>query len=227
MKRMSHLDSIVIAEWANGRLSPQEKMDVEAHLAACGKCRAEADFASDHFRVEAGRDLGETSDRLRQSFRAKLDASLESGHGDEGDRRRTIPRGPAPRGRRTMSWWLAAAAIAFAGIGIQQMSKTDGPPIPSGEVRSLESERANSLEVVKTDDGWTIRGSSTDTVTSIRLSVETIDGSVVYQRSGESLEWIISAAELAARGDGDLYFVRLSGTDEAGRTWRTRAELLP
>lgn len=117
--------------YVTGRLEPAEHAQVEAHLAGCRRCRADAAFQ---------RRLGAEVASL----------PLEVEHGWDQMRRQieNETQGPLRRILRRLTgsggWWVAGAALAAATMAIVVL-----PPAPGAEYRALSAPAAQPVgEVV-------------------------------------------------------------------------------
>ena len=233
MKMTHHVDPEILALWVKGRLDSGQTNEVAMHLERCGRCQTEVDLIRDHFAVESGTDLGARSERLQKEFARRL--QTETGGRDTAmavESSSTVRRHPVRLGRRA-SLLLAAAAIAFAMIGVRQMIlPSAGPPTPSGELRAVEAPSAIQLTLTPETDGWKVGWSARQDLRDLRLTIEDENGKVVLQRELDPADVAVSSvsipfSELIATPQVRSYFLSLSGLDVEGRRVKSRIQLLP
>lgn len=118
----THAEAWALLPWlANGRLAPEDREWVEAHVQGCEECRAELAaqrmVASHVAREEASTPLPVASDE-QKSFN-KLWARIEAA--ESASRAATGTTGapvPVPRSSRTTRWLAAAVVVQAIGLGI-------------------------------------------------------------------------------------------------------------
>jgi Putative zinc-finger len=113
---------ILLAEYVDGTLSGDARAEVEAHLAACDRCREELALA-EHARGALGR-LPEVSPPEGLTFLV----------------RRRAARGPAPRTARWVAAGAAAAALVAGGIVAVTAVLDGGPDRTAQEAAPAEAE---------------------------------------------------------------------------------------
>lgn len=115
-----------LPEWAARRLPPTERAAVDAHLAACASCRAEAELLAAARRALPAPPAVDV---------ARIVAALPApprpgGAGSAGHGGAVLPIGARPGNRRPLLVALAAAgAIAAAGAGLM-LAPAGAPPTP-------------------------------------------------------------------------------------------------
>ncbi|MEP7357085.1 MAG: zf-HC2 domain-containing protein [Anaerolineales bacterium] len=142
--------------WAERRLAPGERARVEAHLAACHACRAEADEML---------ALADTLGALPRALRALPTSSARSWPAVWA----RMQQSPLPRALPRLSFYLSLVGVVFAlaaalpaGLGIQPLAVTAGvvetPVAPRATlmVSSTDALGAAALEAQAATAAWPI-----------------------------------------------------------------------
>lgn len=116
----THSEAWALLPWlANGRLSPEEREWVDAHLQGCEECRAELAaqrlVATHVTRDDSATPSAPTSDEQRSFNKlwARIEAS-EAAAQSVG----TTAAATAPRSSRTVRWLAAAVVVQAIGLGV-------------------------------------------------------------------------------------------------------------
>jgi hypothetical protein len=118
----THAEAWTLLPWlANGRIAPEDREWVEAHVAACTECRAELAaqrrVVSQVARDESAAPQPAASDEQR-SFN-KLWARIEAAESVTGGSTPvTSVAAAAPRASRTVRWLAAAVVVQAIGLGV-------------------------------------------------------------------------------------------------------------
>lgn len=115
-----------IPEWLHGSLDRARRAEVTDHLATCSRCREEADLLQEILDTAPEPPPG-----LAAAIQARLWEEMESRRGDPARGRKAAREArvvPFPRGlSRGRAWWLSAAALILAALGVGILWK-EAPP---------------------------------------------------------------------------------------------------
>ncbi len=223
MSDQRHIDPLTLAAYALGELDAEESAVLRAHLETCGRCQAEADLAADHFRVEPNTRLHPRSESLANSFARRL--SREAVLPRSGPNGGSSPT-PVARWRGRASWWLVAAAVVFAGIGLREMMPASNGPLPTGVLRG-EGARGSEVQVERGTESWILRCPECAPLQNLEVSVVDDQGEIVFRSPLSPDRWEIPFSAVGESPDSTLHFVRIRGVDDAGRRWESPPVLLP
>lgn len=131
----THAEAWALLPWlANGRIAPEEREWLEAHVAGCAECRAELGAQrkvaqSMSTSLHAGADVPAPASDEQKSFN-KLWARIEA---SEAATVSTGGTGAAPVARtsRTIRWLAAAVVVQAIGLGVLGVTALRGPAAPS------------------------------------------------------------------------------------------------
>jgi hypothetical protein len=144
----THAEAWGLLPWlANGRIAPEDREWVEAHVLGCGECRAELAaqrlVVSQVKRDEAAAPAPAASDEQR-SFN-KLWARIEAAESvSTSSSSGTGTPASAPRASRTVRWLAAAVVVQAIGLGIIGLAMF-------GESRSDAFMTVSSVEAPRTN----------------------------------------------------------------------------
>jgi len=163
-----HIDENDIARYVDGRLSDDERRDVESHLAECSRCRNQV--AAVHRILENGAEQEAAPDPEVQAQAEALGRNKER----EGSNERQ-------RGRRPVAIAMAVALLlGVAGLLYEQLQE----PAPS---RLRTSSDAPTLTVQAPTDGATVSDrpvfecAFVSEALGYRVTLRTMDGTVVWE----------------------------------------------
>jgi anti-sigma factor RsiW len=131
----THAEAWALLPWlANGRIAPEEREWVEAHVQACEECRAELAaqrlVATQVNREEAEFARSVPSDEQR-SFN-KLWARIEAAESAAPAATGTLgAAAPASRASRTVRWLAAAVVVQALGLGVLVLALNQGTHGPN------------------------------------------------------------------------------------------------
>jgi anti-sigma factor RsiW len=125
----THAEAWALLPWlANGRLGPEEREWVEAHVGACAECRAELGaqrkVADTLARTVDGAPVGEEQKAFNKLW-ARVEA-LESSPSAPVE----SASEPRVRSSRTVRWLVAAVVVQAIGLGVLGLSALRGPANP-------------------------------------------------------------------------------------------------
>ncbi len=124
----THSEAWAMLPWlANGRIAPEEREWVEAHLAGCAECRAELaaqrTVADEMVRTtQVAPALNDEQKAFNKLWaRIEVSESLADSTAVAGG-----PAAPAPRSSRTVRWLAAAVIVQAIGLGMLGLSALRG-----------------------------------------------------------------------------------------------------
>jgi Putative zinc-finger len=122
----THAEASSLLPWlANGRIAPDEREWVEAHVQSCAQCRAELAaqrvVAAQMSRDGAASPADAATDEQRSfnKLMARIEASESASNTATGTMGAAVP---VPRSSRTVRWLAAAVIVQAIGLGIFGMN---------------------------------------------------------------------------------------------------------
>jgi hypothetical protein len=137
----THAEAWALLPWlANGRIAPEDREWVEAHVQACAECRAELAsqrlVASHVHREESVSPQPAASDEQRSFNKlwARIEASESAATPITGT---GITSAAAPRSSRTVRWLAAAVVVQAIGLGVLGMAFLGNDPRSGSELMTV------------------------------------------------------------------------------------------
>jgi len=122
----THAEAWALLPWlANGRIAPEDREWVEAHVQACAECRAELAsqrLVASHVNREESASPQPVASEEQRSFNklwARIEASESASTPATGTTGVAVP---VPRSSRTVRWLAAAVVVQAIGLGILGMT---------------------------------------------------------------------------------------------------------
>jgi hypothetical protein len=143
----THAEAWAMLPWlANGRLAPEEREWVEAHVGACAECRAELGAQRQVTQVMPSAPMSGVAtpaDEEQKSFN-KLWARIEASESlSESAPPAAVAQAAGGTRPRTIRWLAAAVVVQAMGLGVLGIGAFGNDGKPTFETRSLP---ANPLE---------------------------------------------------------------------------------
>jgi hypothetical protein len=218
-----HIDPELLLRYEEDQLDVAQRSVVEAHVDACGVCRAELALAREYASHPVGATLGNRSDVLKESFRRRLDVHL-----GPSPAARPVPRVSAPRRRPgLLSLGLLAASAALIALGVYQMQKPSPISDLGRTLRSQNRENRLTLDVERLDDGWQLHARMDEPLEDRRVIVVTADGEMALEELMTGDRFSFTRADLGKFASAEALFVQIVATDAVGNPVRSRPERLP
>src|SRR5262245_15087438 len=140
----THAEAWALLPWlANGRIAPEDREWVEAHVQACAECRAELAaqrLVATHVTREESASPQPAASEEQRSFNklwARIEASESASTPATGTTGVAVP---VPRSSRTVRWLAAAVVVQAIGLGILGLSlnNRNADPAPFETVTNVE-----------------------------------------------------------------------------------------
>ena len=143
----THAEAWALLPWlANGRIAPEDREWVEAHVQGCAECRAELAaqrMVASHVTSDEANSPPPASSDEQKSFN-KLWARIEAAEGASKAATGTLGAPvAAPRSSRTVRWLAAAVVVQAIGLGILGMTLRENTVDP--DMRTVTTEPAKRL----------------------------------------------------------------------------------
>lgn len=201
-----HIDENDIARYVDGRITDDERRDVETHLAECARCRNQVAAVHQILAEDAGADGG-----LDFGVREQAEA-LGAGEGQARSSDRQT-------GRRFVA--SAAAAVLVVAIASLLYWQLQGPP-PS---RLRSSSPASALTVSAPSDGASVSArpvfvcAPVSEALSYRVILRAPDGTVVWK--GDTTAARVPLPPDVSLAEGQTYLWRAEALRSDGTTIRS------
>jgi anti-sigma factor RsiW len=157
----SHDEAFEMIPWlVNGRLSPEERDQLERHLAKCGDCRREVEVQQ-RLRQEVRRDQSNVEYAPHASFQKlwlRIEQSPQGDSLDEGVDRGASGGARSPAVTRTWErprrWMMAAGTVLAVGLGLfaamqwRASSPDRAPEYRTASAPPAQPDRAGQIRVV-------------------------------------------------------------------------------
>jgi hypothetical protein len=144
----THAEAWALLPWlANGRIAPEEREWVEAHVQGCAECRAELAaqrMVAAHVTREESSSPPQAASDEQRSFN-KLWARIEAAEAASSP---IVGTGsvnqPAPRSSRTVRWLAAAVVVQALGLGVLGMAFSNANRAGDGEIVTVSTPAAGA-----------------------------------------------------------------------------------
>ena len=147
----THAEAWALLPWlANGRIAPEDREWVEAHVQGCAECRAELAsqrLVASHVNREEPASPQPAASEEQRSFNklwARIEASETATTPATGTTGAAVA---APRSSRTVRWLAAAVVVQAIGLGILGLSLNDRGSVDQFETVSRTQVRLNAPAV--------------------------------------------------------------------------------
>jgi hypothetical protein len=147
----THAEAWALLPWlANGRIAPEDREWVEAHVQGCAECRAELAsqrLVASHVNREELSSPQPAASEEQRSFNklwARIEASETATTPATGTTGAAVA---APRSSRTVRWLAAAVVVQAIGLGILGLSLNDRGSVDQFETVSRTQVRLNAPAV--------------------------------------------------------------------------------
>ena len=148
----THAEAWALLPWlANGRIAPEDREWVEAHVQACAECRAELAsqrLVASHVNRDESASPQPVASEEQRSFNklwARIEASESAATPATGTTGVAVP---VPRSSRTVRWLAAAVVVQAIGLGILGLTlNNQQPAAPAYKTVTAPEARLNAPAV--------------------------------------------------------------------------------